>query len=469
MGIKLQAHPTEEQKLVLSQWMGCARSIWNSKCQEDKYLTTYARKYLPVNTYAPIDQCFALYKSKEISPWLFQCPSQILRNSAVNWYKTYQNFFKGLCGKPHIKPKRDVGSIHVTKELFRFEKCEDGVIRLFIGSKTNNIGYLSIKTHRNFKEPKSIYIKKKNGRYTVSLAFNDEADEKGLLDQESYLELLSSLSKEYLEKITMGIDRGVTRPVQAGEDVYDFTPGQKKNKLGKEKYLKRLQRRLSRRDNPKGPSKRKKGSKRRNRIKRKISRVHEKIANIRRDFCHQTSRKMVDKEDIKVYVFEDLKTKNMTGSAKGTVKKPGKNVKAKAGLNKAILDKGWHMIESFTKYKAYKAGKVTFKVPAPYTSQECAVCGHTQHSNRKGSIFLCQSCWNTDNADNNAQKVIKKRAINLILDSGTELSKRGVLVHGTNVPTFLDIGRGASGKTHKAKVICAHGYETSKKMKSANA
>jgi hypothetical protein len=50
--------------------------------------------------------------------------------------------------------------------------------------------------------------------------------------------------------------------------------------------------------------------------------------------------------------------------------------------------------------------------------------------------------------------VIKKRAIKLILDSGTELSKRGVL---------LDKGRGAKGKTHKPKGICAHGCETLKK------
>jgi hypothetical protein len=140
MGIKLQAHPTEDQKLILSQWMGCARSIWNAKCQEDKYLTTFARKYLPVNTYAPIDQAFSRYKDKELSPWLFHCPSQILRNSTVNWYQTYRRFIKGLCGKPHIKKKRDGGSIHLTKELFQFKVCGDGVTRLFIGSKTNNIG-----------------------------------------------------------------------------------------------------------------------------------------------------------------------------------------------------------------------------------------------------------------------------------------------------------------------------------------
>lgn len=62
MGIKLQAHPTKDQKLILSQWMGNARFIWNAKCQDNKYLTNFVRKYLPVNTYAPIDQKYSLYK-----------------------------------------------------------------------------------------------------------------------------------------------------------------------------------------------------------------------------------------------------------------------------------------------------------------------------------------------------------------------------------------------------------------------
>ncbi|WP_286397328.1 helix-turn-helix domain-containing protein [Acinetobacter towneri] len=33
-GIQLRAYPTNHQKLILSQWMGCARFIWNAKCDE---------------------------------------------------------------------------------------------------------------------------------------------------------------------------------------------------------------------------------------------------------------------------------------------------------------------------------------------------------------------------------------------------------------------------------------------------
>ena len=89
MGIKYKANPTEEQKLILSQWMGCSKVIWNAKCEEEKYLSTYARKYLPIGTYPEVDTKFSQYKNNELTPWLSKCPSQLLRNSATNWYKTY--------------------------------------------------------------------------------------------------------------------------------------------------------------------------------------------------------------------------------------------------------------------------------------------------------------------------------------------------------------------------------------------
>ncbi|MEB2694229.1 hypothetical protein QJQ08_00125 [Chlamydia suis] len=41
--------------------------------------------------------------------------------------------------------------------------------------------------------------------------------------------------------------------------------------------------------------------------------------------------------------------------------------KQKAGLNKSILNVGWHVIETYTYYKAYSSSKAVFKIPAPTT------------------------------------------------------------------------------------------------------
>ena len=73
-GIRLKANPTDQQRLILSQWMGCARFIWNAKCDEHRYYSIYAKKYCSIGTFAPVDQKAAQFKSKELSPWLYHCP-----------------------------------------------------------------------------------------------------------------------------------------------------------------------------------------------------------------------------------------------------------------------------------------------------------------------------------------------------------------------------------------------------------
>ena len=89
----------------------------------------------------------------------------------------------------------------------------------------------------------------------------------------------------------------------------------------------------------------------------------------------------------------------MTASAKGTVEKPGKNVKQKAGLNRVILCTGWHQFEQMLTYKC----RQVIKVPAAYTSQRCNACGHTEKDNRKTQEeFKCVACGHKINADYNA-------------------------------------------------------------------
>ncbi|KIN12338.1 RNA-guided endonuclease InsQ/TnpB family protein [Vibrio mytili] len=455
-GIKLRANPTSNQKLVLSQWMGCARSIWNAKVDEERYYRTFARKYYPIGTYAPLDQKTSQFKSKELSPWLYQCPSQILRNSAVNWYQTYQKFMKGACGRPKRKPKTDKGSIYLTREVFHFDRCEDGNLRLFIGTKTNNIGYLSFKAHRKFEIPNSLYVRKERGQYTVSFCYENGKNEVELSSNAEHLAFLQGSTKEYLEESVISVDRGVAIPAHAGSMTFDFCDNQKKKMTKVDRYIKRLQRKLARQT---------KGSNRRNKTKHRIATHHAKKANIRNDFAHKTSRSLVDSQ-AKVIVFEALSTSRMTRKPKAKQNEQGRYVsnkaKQKAGLNKSILNVGWHIIETYTKYKAYQAGKAVFKIPAPYTSQECAQCDHTHPDNRKSQeLFVCGNCGNTDNADNNASLVIKKRAINLILDTGTVLSDDGVL------RTQSDSGRGGNRKTSRAKSSTSGVLRSVKKEKLA--
>jgi putative transposase len=102
-------------------------------------------------------------------------------------------------------------------------------------------------------------------------------------------------------------------------------------------------------------------------------RAKRKLAKQRRDFHHQTARKLIDTCD--VIVVEDLAITNMTRSASGTVQAPGRNVAAKAGLNRSILDAGWGQFLAILLAKAEGAGRRVVKVNPRDTSIICCLCG----------------------------------------------------------------------------------------------
>jgi len=111
-----------------------------------------------------------------------------------------------------------------------------------------------------------------------------------------------------------------------------------------------------------------------------------------------------------VVCVEDLRVKNMTKSAKGTVESPGRNVRAKGGLNKAILEQGWGELVRQLEYKLRWKGGRLVKVNPAYSSQECNECGFTSKENRKSqSEFSCESCGWDGNADANGALNILKR------------------------------------------------------------
>jgi len=235
MGIKFQAKPTRLQAQTLSKWMGGAKFVWNAKCDDDKYHRTFARKFLPIGTWAKLDQQYSQYKDPELSPFLSDVPSQILRNSTSNWYASYQQFFKrSEVGRPKKKKKGQGMTIHLTKELFRIENTESG-LKLFIGSLRNNIGYLNINWHTKkwlkHDLPKSIRIKKlPSGKFTMSFCYEDhlvvKAEKVERSDWKKHI--VKNLEQEDLEKMVCGIDRGVNIAVATDDGLLDFSDRSKR-------------------------------------------------------------------------------------------------------------------------------------------------------------------------------------------------------------------------------------------------
>ena len=87
---------------------------------------------------------------------------------------------------------------------------------------------------------------------------------------------------------------------------------------------------------------------------------------------------------------EALDITAMTRSAKGTIAEPGRNVAAKAGLNRGILRSGWGLLVRRLEDKA--PGRVE-KVNPAYTSQRCSACGHVDRDSRQSQArFRCTAC-----------------------------------------------------------------------------
>lgn len=142
--------------------------------------------------------------------------------------------------------------------------------------------------------------------------------------------------------------------------------------------------------------------------KQRVEKLHLSVKRSRKDQLHKLSTQLID--NYGVLVLEDLKLKNMTRSAKGSIEEPGKQVKAKSGLNRSILDAGMGMFGTMLEYKAEWYGRTLVKVDTKYTSQECNACGHVDKESRKREKFKCTSCGHEAHADLNAAKNILARA-----------------------------------------------------------
>lgn len=118
IGNRFRCYPTPAQAQTLLRWIGCQRHIYNAKVGEDRYFRQFARKSLAhAGQHAPIDQQYAQFKT-EITPWLAEVPSPVLRNGAVLWKQAYSRFFAKLGGRPTIHKKIGKQSVWLTSELF---------------------------------------------------------------------------------------------------------------------------------------------------------------------------------------------------------------------------------------------------------------------------------------------------------------------------------------------------------------
>jgi len=147
-----------------------------------------------------------------------------------------------------------------------------------------------------------------------------------------------------------------------------------------------------------------------------IAKLRARQARRRQDWLHKQTTDLAKNHSL--VVLEDLRIQNMTRSARGTIEKPGRNVRAKAGLNRSILGMAWGKAGQMLAYKCPDRGGRLVKVNPRNSSIECADCGHIDKENRLDQAhFRCKSCGHKANADSNAAQVLLVRG--LAAQSGT--------------------------------------------------
>jgi putative transposase len=154
------------------------------------------------------------------------------------------------------------------------------------------------------------------------------------------------------------------------------------------------------------------GSGSRKRLNRALAREWRKVRNRRRDFHHKTARALVNQCDL--IALEDLNAAAMTRrpAPKPDQGKPGtflpNQARAKAGLNKSILDAGWAQFTSILTGKAAEAGRRVVLVNPAGTSIGCHQCGRRCTRPQQKTV-ICPVHGLID-ADVNAARNIASRA-----------------------------------------------------------
>jgi len=189
----------------------------------------------------------------------------------------YRNFFEGRAKYPSFKAKKNKQSIQYPQSV----KVVDGCLKF-----PGRVGVVKAKLHR----PIEGIIK------TVTISMTPSG--------KYYASVLMELEGEKLASNTdgkvAGIDLGLKDFAIVNDGVKTSKYANQKHLAKHERNLKRKQQKLARKE---------KGSNSRNKARKLVARVHERVSNVRQDYLHKLSRKLVD--DNQVIVVESLNTLGM--------------------------------------------------------------------------------------------------------------------------------------------------------------
>ncbi len=345
---KFRFYPTKYQQELLAKSFGCSRVVYNKGLD----FKTSAYKQAKENVgFSKLCSFLTKLKQEKDYIWLNEVSSVCLQQSLKHLDRAYTNFFKKRAKFPKYKNRNSTQAIKLTKSAFSWNGKDLKIAK----SKEP----LKIHWSRGFKgEPTGITITKDpSGRYFVSLTVEDNIQQ---LDKRSE---------------SVGIDLGLTTfaTLSNGEKIKAPKP-----LTSHQKRLRKYQKDLCRA---------KKASQNRTKKRERVAKVHAKIKDIRQDFNHKLSTKLI--RENQAIMVESLSVKNM--------------MKNKC-LAKNIGDVGWRQFLTFLKYKAEWYGRNVIEIDQFFPSSK--ICSSCQFKLEKLDLSIrkwqCPNCQVINDRDLNA-------------------------------------------------------------------
>ncbi len=383
-------YPTPEQAATLAQWVGAVRCVYNLALEQRRDW------YRPGRRFNFASQCREVTALRAEFDWLRAVPAHPLQQAVKDLDRAYQNWWSGRAHAP--KPRR-----RGVNDTMRFPDPATFDFRRLsrrLGEvKLPKLGWVRLRWDRQIAgEVKNITVSRRAGVWSVAAQYEHEVADP----------VPSALP-------AVGIDRGVAAFAALSDGTLIKPANHGKKAL---LALARAQRSLARK---------KKGSNNRRKQVLRVAKLHARVARARKDFLHKLTTTIAKSHG--AVVVEKLEVRNMVRSAAGTIEQPGRNVRAKSGLNRSILDQGWGQFAILLGYKLAERGGRLIEVPPHNTSRECAACGVVDAASRIGQRFHCVACGHEAHADINAATNILRRADSSVLP--VEASHRRAAEAGT--------------------------------------
>lgn len=357
---KYELMPDGEQQRTMRRFAGSCRFVFNKALawQIEQYAADKAVKF----SYTALANLLPVWKLDPATAWLKDSPSQPLQQTLKDLERAYKNFFEKRADFPRFKKKG-------RSESFRYPqgcKLDQANSRIFLPK----LGWIR---YRNSREVlgavKNVTVSGKQGKWFVSIQTEREVE-----------------TPVHPSTAIVGIDLGTARLATLSDGSHVAPLNSFKRQ---ENALAKAQRLMGRKQ---------KFGKNWKKAKSKVQKIHARIGNARRDHLHKATTAI--SKNHAVAVVEDLQVRNMSKSAAGTVDQPGRNVSAKSGLNRSILDQGWFEFRRQLEYKQAWRGGELLAVPPRNTSRTCPACGHVAAENRQTQAqFACVQCGFVENAD----------------------------------------------------------------------